>query len=169
MRWWNYRVLLPLVALGLLLLGIGLCIGHVLSMRSINRAAYLGYYCGTLNTYLTVAEGRPVPDSIEQFVNAYNSLEGREEFPSTAGFSLPELRPIRELGEGPFLVLIESPPPKWYDFGRWVIYTDPNYRQVDMRRVSAKELLRLRAKDDEARRRASKRDKSNIGRSGSLE
>lgn len=154
MRWRSRKTLFYSGALSLLLLALGFGFACVSGMSSLNRAANLGIYCGALRTYVLLVKDRTVPDDIEQFVTEYNSLAGRGQFPRVSDFPLPEFRPVREVGEGPFLVLIESPPLKWYDFGRWVIYTDGNYRQVELREVSSDELPMLKAEDDELRRRA---------------
>lgn len=153
MRWWTARKLL-LVALALPFLGAGLGLACQVLNRSANRAAYLGYYRWALDSYLFEAPGQAVPDDIEQLVREYTSLVDQGMVPPVSVFPRPELRVVREPGDGPFLVLIESPPLKWYDRGRWVIYTDSTYRQVGMRRVSPEDLPRLRAEDDELRRKA---------------
>jgi hypothetical protein len=103
-------------------------------------------------------EGLPVPTSLNDLARVFIDT------PSDPDPSYLEYRPAGHLTGGPYLVLIERPPPKWYIPDVWVVYAYADGRCYDLplggfkQARSQDELKKWIAEDDRLRASAARRD-----------
>ena len=143
---WSKKLLVGLVACGLLVVGIAGA-GRWLYNREMYRLGVIGSYAAALEHYRL--EGMPPPASLQQLINCYNAYDRRLTcLPPDPEWPLPLYRPAGHLKGGPYIVFVEGPPPRWYDSGKFIIYATPEGHVTFMSLVLSAELEELLKKDD---------------------
>lgn len=111
------------------------------------RFGIFGSYAAALEHYSL--EGTPVAETLQQLIDDYNAYDRKlTSLPPDPAWPLPSYRPAKHLTGGPYLVLIEGPPPRWYFFRRYVVYANPDGHVMYFRLVRSHELEELIRKDD---------------------
>jgi len=111
-----------------------------------------GYYGNAILRYID--RHGVLPQSVGELEADWNAYENHRQSLPPAGYDHPIYRPPESLIGGPYLILVEPKPWRWYAKDVVAIYVSPDGRSVDYQRVRPSAVRRLITEDDARRARA---------------